>query len=119
MYDPDKYYDEILQQILNSDYVKQRIEELREDDPDRSEYEIVSEALDDFFNDDYDVIFSVDSVFEYVIDWTKDTISQILSTKTEFIENIDFSLEDYVMKILDVLHTHLDHLLRKKYGVKL
>jgi hypothetical protein len=96
----DSYYDELLEEVLKHPKIQECIKDLKETD--LTQYELESNAIDDFFNnEDYEVIFEIDEIYKALVDEVREEIDWITSSKDEFARNIDFKLEDFVIRKLE------------------
>lgn len=112
----DEFYDELLGKVLNHPKVQEFMREYREEFPDASQYEVESEALDEFFSFDYEDIFSIDEIFETLVEDIREEIEEITGSSWMLARKIDFSLEDYVIDKLEIMRLELEEALKRKHG---
>jgi predicted metal-dependent hydrolase len=112
----DEVYDELLEKILNNPKVQGYMKETKEQFPEATQYEIESDALDNFFSASYEEIFSIEEIFNGIVEGVKDEIDYITSSKKMLADNIDFKLEDYVTDELEYIRNKLEEALKRKHG---
>jgi hypothetical protein len=111
------YFDELLKEVLEHPIVKRRIEEIKEETPNISDYEAESEALDDFFGEDYEVIFSINEIYQLILETVKERFEVITCSKKAFILSIDFNLEDFIIEKLGLIRDELEEALKRKHKI--
>jgi hypothetical protein len=92
------------------------MKETKEQFPEATQYEIESDALDNFFSADYEEIFSIEEIFNGIVEGVKAEIDYITSSKKMLADNIDFKLEDYVTDELEYIRNKLEEALKRKHG---
>jgi hypothetical protein len=112
----DEYYDELLQKVLNHPKVQEYMKETKEENPELTQYELESDALDNFFNEDYKIIFSIDEIYESIVENAREEMEWITSNRETFAKEIDFKLEDLVIEGLDEIRNELEEVLKRKHG---
>jgi hypothetical protein len=111
------YFDELLKEILSHPIVKMRIKEIKEDVPSITQYEAESEALDDFFAEDYNIIFSIEDIYLSIIERLKRKFETITCSKEALIDSMDFKIEDYVIQCLETIRDELEEALKRKHKI--
>jgi hypothetical protein len=111
------YFDELLKEILSHPIVKNRIKEIKEEIPNISQYEAESQALDDFFGEDYEVIFSINEIYQSILENVKGKFEEITCSKQAFISSIDFNLEDFIIEKLGFIRDELEDALKRKHKI--
>jgi hypothetical protein len=112
----DEYFDELLVKVLNHPKVQASMKESKEAFPELTQYEIESNAIEDFFSLDYEEIFSIDEIYEDIVEDVKDEIDYITSGKKILADEINFKLEDYVRDKLECIRYELEEALKRKHG---
>jgi hypothetical protein len=77
----DEFYNELLEKVLNHPKVQASMKESKEAFPELTQYEIESNAIEDFFSLDYEEIFSIDEIYEDIVESVKDEVEYITSGK--------------------------------------
>jgi hypothetical protein len=111
------FFDELLNEVLEHPIVKGRIKEIKEEVPSISQYEAESEALDDFFAEDYNIIFSIEDIYLSIIERLKRKFETITCSKEALIDSMDFKIEDYVIQCLEMLRDELEEALKRKHKI--
>jgi hypothetical protein len=111
------YFDELLKEVLSHPIVKMRIKEIKEEVPSISQYEAESQALDDFFTEDYEVIFSINEIYQSILENVKEKFEEITCSKRAFISSINFDLEDFINEKLEFIRDELEDALKRKHKI--
>jgi hypothetical protein len=111
------FFDELLSKVLSHPEVQEEIEDYKETFPNISDYKAESEALEDFFMDDYEVIFSIDEIYQLILESVKKKFEEITSSKQTFISLIDFNWENFIEEKLESIRDELEKALRRKHRI--
>jgi hypothetical protein len=111
------FFDELLNEVLEHPIVKGRIKEIEEETPNISQYEAESEALDDFFAEDYNIIFSIEDIYLSIIERLNKKFETITCSKEALIDSMDFKIEDYVIQCLETIRDELEEALKRKHKI--
>jgi hypothetical protein len=115
----DEYYDKLLEKVLSHPEVQEYMRATREEVPELTTYELESDALDWFFDLDYDVIFSVNDVYWQVLGAFREKVEWLTSSRENFIREIDFKLEYFVIRELETIRERLEEALKRKHRIKI
>jgi hypothetical protein len=111
------FFNELLRKVLSHPAVQEEIEDYKETFPNISDYKAESEALEDFFMDDYEVIFSIDEIYQLILESVKKKFEEITSSKQTFISLVDFNWENFIEEKLESIRDELEKALRRKHKI--
>jgi prefoldin subunit 5 len=104
----------LLEKILNHPKVKEYMKEEKELNPELTELDAQIDALRWFFTESYDLIFSIDDIYKYVVEVVKSEVEHITDNKKRFINSLGegFDLKEFVDEMLEELLDDLEYLLK-------
>jgi hypothetical protein len=109
-------YNKILNEFLNLQEVKEYMNENRENYPDITEYDLITDAIDYFFTDEIETALKINEVFEIAAGYIRDEADRITMDYEHLIEYLDTSIEDMVNAALELVKWKLEDIVKEKYG---
>jgi len=95
-----RMFDRLLDDFLKHPEVVKYINTLFKDNPEMSEYDLVIDAIDYFFEGEYSVLFQFHEIFKTVTEHIKEQIDIITSSIENLIDSMRTKLEDIIMEAL-------------------
>jgi hypothetical protein len=95
----------LLEKVLNHPKVKEYMKEEKEFNPELTELDAQIDALRWFFTEDYDLIFSIDEIYKYIVEAVKSKVDYATCGKERFINTLreGFNLKEFVDEKLEEL----------------
>ena len=114
----NKYYEMLLEKILSNPRMIECMKITREMYPDWSQMQIELDTVDAFFNSSYELIFSINEIYEEVKEHMLKRVEEIISDKTNIDRKIEMTLEDIAYEKLSEIQSKIEAVIREKYGGK-
>ena len=114
----NKYYEMLLEKILSNPRMNEYMKITREMYPDLSQMQIELDTVDAFFNSSYELIFSINEIYEEVKEHMLKRVEEIISDKTDIDRKIGMTLEDIAYEKLIEIKSKMEAVIREKYGGK-